>query len=135
MHGSVAVVGAWNAGGAGAAYVLEFGGSEWAVAFRLNDSLGPSDLEPGDEFGLGVFVRGDLIIAGANKDDVAGVADAGSAYVFQRAGGTWTKAAHLTPSHPEPSLELGNNAVWISEELAVAGAARSTFIFARGPAG
>ncbi len=50
-----------------------------------------------DEFGCSVSVSGDTAVIGAWQDDDGG-SDSGSAYVFVRAGDTWTEQAKLTAS-------------------------------------
>lgn len=55
-----------------------------------------------DFFGVSVAVSGDTVIVGANGDNTPGGSDAGSAYVFQRAGGVWTQQAQLFAADGAP---------------------------------
>ncbi|MEE9186918.1 MAG: hypothetical protein V3U10_02675 [Bacteroidota bacterium] len=141
IDGDFAIVGAWNAHGTGDAYVFQYLNSSWSEVFKLKDALEPGDLEPGDEFGFGVSLHGDVAIVSANRDNLDGFTDAGSAYVFERSNSTWTKVAHLTASNPVHSAEFGNGAVWIGDNMAVVGAARngvvagSAYVFKRPDSG
>ena len=142
IDGDFAIVGAWNADETGNAYVFEYDGASWSEIFKLKDALEPRDLEPGDHFGFGVFLNGDVAIVSASRTNLDGFNDAGSAYVFERSNSTWTKVAHLTASNPVDSAEFGNGAaVWIGPEFAAVGAARngasagSVYIFRRPPDG
>jgi FG-GAP repeat len=83
---------------AGAAYVFERSGGTWT----LQQELTASDAASGDGFGYGVTVSGDLLAVGAVFDDTAGGADAGSAYVFARAGGTWVEEQKLVAPDARP---------------------------------
>lgn len=83
-----------HAGGAdaGSAYVFTRSGTVWTQQAKLT----ASDAAAGDEFGLLLTLAGDTLIVGAYSDDHAGGADAGSAYVFTRAGTVWTEQSKLT---------------------------------------
>ncbi len=81
----------------GAAYVYEFNGSAWVSQGRLTASDGASV----DRFGYSVAVTGNTVAIGAREDDtIAGGPDAGSAYIFTRAGATWTEKQKLAPADP-----------------------------------
>jgi hypothetical protein len=54
-----------------------------------------SDGAEGDSFGYSLAIDGDLAIIGAPGDDIAGLVDVGSAYVFVRRGGAWVIEAKL----------------------------------------
>jgi hypothetical protein len=51
-----------------------------------------------DSFGRRVGISSDTIVVGAFQDDTAAGEDAGSAYVFTRAGATWSKQQQLFAS-------------------------------------
>jgi len=92
------VVGAPSHGGggtnAGAAYVFVRSGTLWTEQAQLL----ALDAEAGDVFGLSVSIsHDDLVAVGAPLDDDV-AADAGSAYVFERSGTTWTQDVKLLPS-------------------------------------
>lgn len=57
-----------------------------------------SDTVAGDHFGHAVEIQGDTLVIGAFQSDKAGGGDTGAAYVFQRAGATWTEVAKLRAS-------------------------------------
>ena len=95
--GDTAVVSAYfddDAGSSsGSAYVFTRSGTMWTEEAKLT----ASDAARGDLFGVSVSVDGDTSVVGANEDDDAG-GSSGSAYVFTRAGTTWTEEAKLTAS-------------------------------------
>jgi len=74
----------------GEAYVFVRSGTAWTQEGRLLASDGMAD----DVFGSSVSVDGDTVVVGASKDNDLG-GDSGSAYVFTRAGTTWTQQAKL----------------------------------------
>ena len=95
ISGDYAIVGAYNdddnGSNSGSAYVFERGGGSWAQVAKLTAGDGAE----GDYFGIAVAISGDYAIVGAYSDDDNGSAS-GSAYVFERGGGSWTQVAKLT---------------------------------------
>lgn len=95
IDGNVIVVGAPFHDGAGAnsgeAYVFAWDGKTWLQTSQLT----ARDAAAGDEFGSAVAVSGDFLAVGARADDVGGMQDAGSAYVYERSGSAWNEAVHL----------------------------------------
>ena len=85
LEGDIIVVGSPNSdedarglANQGAAYVYRRNGANW-------DSLGrflAFDRQTADLLGMSVDVSGSLVIAGATGDDISGVSNVGSAYVF-----------------------------------------------------
>ena len=75
----------------GSAYVFVRNGTVWSQQARLAASDGVAQ----DQFGVSVFVSGDMAIIGAPYDDTPGGINAGSAYVFVRSGTAWTQQAQL----------------------------------------
>jgi prepilin-type N-terminal cleavage/methylation domain-containing protein len=73
----------------GSAYVFTRTGGTWTQQAKLTAAGGAA----GDWFGWAVAVDGDTVVVGA-PDDAKG-AKSGSAYVFVRAGATWTQQAKL----------------------------------------
>ena len=74
----------------GAAYAFVQVGANWAQQAKL----AASDANNGDNFGNAVAVSGDTAVIGANaKSSIRG-----AAYVFTRAGASWTQQAKLTAS-------------------------------------
>src|SRR5262249_51337035 len=112
-------------------------------------TLTAGDAASGDIFGAGVAISGATLVGGAAFDDTAAVlgplsdgaaagADAGSAYIFNRTGTTWTQ--QQKPSADDATAGEGfGNAVAISGDTVVVGAffddtaagfdAGSTYIF------
>lgn len=90
---------------AGAVYLFErpTRGGDWAPAARLT----APDAAPGDEFGAGLALSGDLLLVGASFHSGAGFG-AGAAYVFERQdGGTWAFAALLQADDAAVSDQFG----------------------------
>lgn len=83
LANDMAVIGAYwdsHSGGdyAGSAYVFTRSGAVWGEAGKMI----ASDAAPSDDFGVCVALSGDTAVIGAGQGDVAGMADAGSAYIF-----------------------------------------------------
>ena len=78
----------------GSAHVYRWTGSGWTFEATLTATGGAA----GDLFGTSVAISGDTVIVGAYLDDVGAIANQGSAYVFTRAGTTWTQEAQLNVS-------------------------------------
>ena len=111
----------------GAAYVFVRNGGAWSQQAYLKAS------NPGasDSFGGAVGISGDTIVVGANaeRSSTTGVNggtndsafQAGAAYVFTRAGGSWTQQAFLKASNTDSGDRFGpENAV--SGDTVVVGA-------------
>jgi hypothetical protein len=81
-------------GRAGAAYVFVRSGSSWTQQHKLV----ASDAALFDNFGYSVALSGDTLLVAANADDVNNIINAGSVYVFVRAGGAWTQQSKLSAS-------------------------------------
>jgi len=125
VSGDTAVVGAYlddrpNPVGAdaGAAYVFVRTGGVWTQQAKLTAA---SDAAAGDQFGYSVAVSGDTALVGSIHDTHQGGADAGSAYVFIRAGGVWTQQAKLTASDAAAG-DLFGCSVAVSGDTGVVGA-------------
>lgn len=95
---------------AGSAHVFGRVGTVWGLQAKLI----ASDAAANDFFGGSVALEGNTIAVGAPADDHPGAANAGSAYVFVRAGGTWIQQAKLIASDKAANDNLG-------ESVAVAG--------------
>ncbi|MCB1583957.1 MAG: hypothetical protein KDI92_12910, partial [Xanthomonadales bacterium] len=90
LHGNRAVIGAYldddNGDGSGSVYIFDFNGNQWSQTQKIT----ASDAAMGDSFGQSVSLHGDRILIGAFMDDT-GAANAGSAYVFEWNGSTWSE--------------------------------------------
>ncbi len=102
----------------GSVYVFERS-SGWLQVDRLT----ALDGAPFDYFGDAVALSGDLAVVGAFGDDDAG-SYTGSAYVFERAGGSWAQVAKLTAGDAEAGDYFGDS-VAIDGDVIVIGAALS----------
>ena len=117
-----------SAGGSGAAYIFERIGGTWSQQAYLK----ASNTDGSDLFGRSVAISGELVVVGATFEDsnATGVngnesdnstSGSGAAYIFERAGGTWSQQAYLKASNTGGSDSFGNS-VAISGELVVVGA-------------
>ncbi|WP_319475832.1 FG-GAP repeat protein [Marispirochaeta aestuarii] len=87
---------------------------------QLSKFLG--DAEPDDQRGWSVAIDGNTAIVGIPSDDVNGITNAGSAYIFVRDGaGTWTWANTLTASDAG-EYDLFGVSVALSGDYAIVGA-------------
>jgi hypothetical protein len=88
IHGDTIAVGAQanDTGGTdfGAVYVFRRNGTSWSKEAKLQST----DVQTSDNFGSGVGIYGDYIVAGAYAEDSGG-SRAGSAYIFKRTDTTW----------------------------------------------
>lgn len=101
----------------GSAYVFVHTGNTWTFQRKLTASDGDTE----DGFGYSVAIDGDTVVVGAPYDDVNGVVDQGSAYVFIRNEGSWTQQGKL--NHPIGAI--GDNfgfSVAIQNDFVVVGA-------------
>jgi hypothetical protein len=120
LQGDTALIGAVfndaRASDSGAAYVFTRTGTTWTQQAKLS----PEDGAESDNFGNSVALQGDVAIIGSPNDGDLGAAS-GSAYVFTRAGTTWTQQAKLLASDGEPVDFAG---VWValSDDTVVVGA-------------
>jgi hypothetical protein len=88
ISGSRVVVGAYledtGASGAGSAYVYDLSSGMPTLPVAV---LNNPDAAANDNFGFAVAISGARVVAGADRDDTAGL-DAGRAYVYDMSGGT-----------------------------------------------
>jgi hypothetical protein len=122
VSGNVAMVGAnlhdtATLSNAGACYVYRFDGTNWPE----EQILTASDLAADDRFGGAVSVDANLCAVGACLEDPGGVADAGSVYVFQYNGTTWSEIQKLTASDAQATDHFGAS-VSIRGDLLIVGA-------------
>ena len=112
----VAVVGAPEAGGTGAASVFRNEGEEWFE----DDQLFASDAAADDEFGCAVGLSGEFIVVGAKGNDGGGDG-AGAGYIFQHDGEGWAEQAKLLASNAGSGDTFGS-AIAVQNQNAVVGA-------------
>jgi len=124
LDGSVALIGATgNNAYRGAAYIFERntgGTNAWGQVVKLLAPEGAS----GDGFGNAVSVAEYLALIGAEWDDLGGILDSGSAYVFHRnAAGpdAWGLVAQLTASDADDWDRFGH-AVSLNGDIVLIGA-------------
>ncbi len=114
IAGSTVVVGAYgNTSGRGAAYVFTRTGPTWTQQAKLT----AADAADFDNLGYSVALAGDTAVAGAIGKDIS----QGAAYVFTRAGTTWTQQARITAADAAGSDDFGVS-VAIEGDTAVVGA-------------
>ncbi len=101
----------------GSAYVFVRSGSVWSQQQKLRASDGAA----GDQFGFSVAISGDTVVVSAEFDDVTGISDQGSAYVFTRSGTTWARQQQLLSGDGAASDHFGQS-VAISGDTVVVGA-------------
>ena len=122
-------------GTAGAAYVFVRNAGVWtqqAYVKASNSSAGVkrSGSFAGDWFGWAVDIQGDTLVVsapfedscatgiGGNESDDTCV-DAGAAYIFKRAGSTWTQAAYVKASNTDSRDEFGQAVAVYGDTVAV----------------
>ena len=116
ISGDTAVVGARYDDDVGSAYAFVRADGAWTQQAKLV----AADPAPHDNFGGSVAVSGDTAVVGASHDDDGGE-DSGSAHVFVRSGGVWTRQATLTADDAAADDTFGTS-VAVSGDTAVVGA-------------
>lgn len=108
---------------AGTAYIFrKLSSGTWTQMQSIN----ASDKGAGDEFGNSVAISGDYVIVGAMLEDHnasggANLNSAGSAYIFERNGGTWSQMDKIVASD-RAAGDLFGVSVSIFGEYAIVGA-------------
>lgn len=95
-------VGSWGAHGS--AYVFTRDGTTWTERAKLV----ASDAWWGYRYGFSVAISGDRILVGAPKKDHT-ASEVGGAYVYGRAGTTWTEHAILLSNEPQRDDHFGES--------------------------
>ncbi len=117
-----------SASGAGGSYVFVRNAGVWSQQAYLK----ASNTTAGDEFGASVAISGERVVIGARFEDSAAttvdgvkhndsVSNSGAAYVFARAGTTWSQDAYLKSANSELDDEFGYS-VAIDGDRVVVGA-------------
>ena len=76
----------------GKAYIFKRTGTSWVQ----QQAITASNPEDNDMFGASVRISGTYIAVGTPSKDIAGKADQGCVYLFNRSGSSWTQQAILT---------------------------------------
>lgn len=105
---------------AGAVYVFTRFNDTWQQQAKLRGQ----DTAGGDNFGNAIALSGDRLVVGAYNDDVAGVSNTGSVYVYSRSNGAWLPGAQITAPNALQNDRFGS-AVAISGNMIVIGANES----------
>ena len=101
----------------GSAFVFSHQGGSWVETQKLSPSNGGKF----DLFGYSVAVSGSTIVVSARADTIGGNFDQGSAFVFNRQGGSWVETQQLIASDGEVGDEFGKS-IAISGSTIVVGA-------------
>jgi hypothetical protein len=108
IHGDTIAVGAQanDTGGTdfGAVYVFRRNGTSWSKEAKLQSN----DVQTSDNFGSGVGIYGDYIVAGAYAEDSGGNR-AGSAYIFKRTDTTWQQKVKIQSGDQSEDDKFGMN--------------------------
>jgi hypothetical protein len=101
----------------GAAYVFARTGGGWTQ----QQVLRADDPDPDDLFGGSVDISGDTIVVGAMQDEgtLENATDAGQAYVFLRANGSWSMRKHLGLLNPAPGDGFGKSVAIDGDRIAI----------------
>ncbi|MCP4246651.1 MAG: hypothetical protein GY778_06350 [bacterium] len=97
-------------------YIFERSDSGWTE----EGMLAPTPLVGSDLFGRAIDVHNDVVIIGAKHDDELAT-NAGAAYVFRHANGSWTQEAKLVASDGT-YMDYFGSSVAIDDDFAVVGA-------------
>ena len=98
---------------AGAVYTFRKQGNAW----RFEDKIVSPAPEEWDNFGRAIAVQGNLMVVTARKSSL----EEGSAYVFEKKGGTWVHKADLVAGDAAPGAYFGQS-VDMQGDLIVIGA-------------
>jgi hypothetical protein len=115
-----------DATASGAVYVFCRAGTTWSQEGYLKASV----TDPSDRFGTSLSVFGETLAVGApeedssarviNGDELSNDAGlAGAAYVFVRAGTTWSQEAYIKASNADPNDRFGTSVAVSGDGLAV----------------
>ena len=118
LNGSTALIGADGENSfQGAAYIFNEVAGVWSEGQKLTASDGLA----GDEFGYRVALRPETAVVTAFSATVNGVVAQGSAYVYTKAGDTWSESQKLTASDGGLFDNFGASVAISSEAIAIRG--------------
>ena len=99
--GNIALIGACtdtinSLSNVGSAYIFTGSGNNWVQTAKITGS----DSAAGDFFGVSVAINsgGNIVLIGAQSDDMGAQVDVGSAYIFTGSGNNWVQVAKITGS-------------------------------------
>ncbi|MDQ3037768.1 MAG: FG-GAP repeat protein, partial [Myxococcota bacterium] len=118
VEGDLAVAGAPERAGGGAAYVFERTATGWIE----RATLVPPMVSPGDDAGESVALSGDTIVIGSPRDNDPVYSAAGAVDVFRRVAAGWTHEARIANPDATVSNELFGRSVAIVGDVMVVGA-------------
>lgn len=101
----------------GAVHVFERSGNNWSRSQLLASGVP----EENASFGNSISISGDTVVIGQASGTINGIVRQGAAYVFNRAGGTWSKSQRLTASDGIARDAFGS-AVTIENDILIVGA-------------
>ena len=132
LDGDTLVVGARDATDSnetyyrGAAYVFTRSDGVWTQQQKISAFDGRSN----DYFGWSIAVSGDMMVIGAQLDDIGSTQDQGSAYFYTRAGGVWTfRQKLIAPNGLEDAYDSYGVSVALNEGTLAVGAYRADASF------
>lgn len=102
----------------GAAYVFDRADASWSTVTKLKAAKPVAE----SALGTAIAVDGDTLVIGAFSDP-SEVEKGGSAYVFERANGTWSETQRLAPRTPARGATFGWSAA-VAGDTIVVGAPR-----------
>lgn len=106
-----------SGGDQGAVFSFARVGGVWSEQARLAAQFGGGN----DELGYSVSISGDLVVAGAWRDDIGENSNQGSAYAFLRTGSAWTELAKFVASDGAAGDQFGYS-ISVAGDLIVVGA-------------
>lgn len=106
-----------SGGSHGAVFSFTSMGGVWSEQARLIAQSGDGN----DELGYSVSISGDLVVAGAWRDDIGANSNQGSAYAFLRAGSAWTELAKFLAPDGAAADQFGFS-ISVAGDLIVVGA-------------
>lgn len=104
LEGDYALVGAYyDDNQRGSAYIFHRDGDNWVQQAKLVTSDGEAD----DQFGFRGEISGNRIVMCSWRDDVEGMANVGSLYLFERNGNNWTEVRKIVADGAIAGDEVG----------------------------
>jgi hypothetical protein len=94
--------------------------------FSQQQKLSASDGASLDNFGDSVAISGETLVVGATGDDIGANGNQGSAYVFVRAGATWSEQQKLTASDGAAGDVFGGSVAISGETFVIAARSADT---------